>query len=133
METTGELALLLVRERYRIYTDHCGNEIPALREEFDSVMSTLEGRIRNIGMRLLATEAYRDMQREPVTEALLGTLSAELSAIQQDLQEQDPELVCAGTLQSYRDTSDALLEDFLKRTLAGVRVATQTLKSRRTP
>lgn len=130
METTGDISILIVRERYRIYTDHCARQFPGRKADFEEVMKSLQGRIRSIGTRLLETDAFRGMKQQPVAATLLGALSAELRDIQQELEEQDPSLVCPETLQSYRATTDALLEDFLKRTLAGVRVTANSLKGR---
>ena len=130
METTGDISILIVRERYRIYTTHCAEQIPASKLAFDEVMKSLQGRIRSIGMRLLDTDAFREMKQQPVPSSLVGALSTELRNIQQELEEQDASVVCPETLQSYRGTTDALLEDFLKRTLAGVRVTANSLKGR---
>jgi hypothetical protein len=130
METIGDISVLIVKERYRIYTDHCAYEMPALKTGFEEVMKSLKSRIRSIGMALLDTDAFRDMKQQQVSSTLLGALSAELRDIRLDLEDQDPTLVCPETLQSYRDTTDELLEDFLKRTLAGIRSTAKVLKDR---
>lgn len=133
MESTGEVSILVVRERYRIYTDHCARELPALKADFVEVMNSLQGRIRGIGMKLLDSAAFSDMKQQQVSSTLRGALSAELAAVRLELEDQDPEQVCAATLQSYRGTTDALLEDFLKRTLAGIRSTARTLKDSNAP
>jgi hypothetical protein len=133
MESTGEVSMVVVRERYRIYTDHCARELPALKSAFVEVMNSLQGRIRSIGLRLLESEAFSDMKQQQVSSTLRSALSAELAAVRLELEDQDPELVCAGTLQGYRGTTDALLEDFLKRTLAGIRSTARTLKDTNAP
>jgi len=130
MESTGDISVLLVRERYRIYTDHCAEEVPALKPAFEDVMSSLQNRIRRIGTRLLDSDAFKDMKRQAVSSTLLGALSGELATVRQEMEDLDAAAICPETLQSYRNTTDALLEDFLKRTLAGVRSTAQTLKAR---
>jgi len=130
METTGDISILIVRERYRLSTTHCAELFPASKPAFDEVMKSLQGRIRSIGMRLLDTDAFRAMKQQPVSSTLVGALSTELRNIQQELEDQDPSVVCPETLQSYRGTTDALLEDFLKRTLAGVRVTANSSKGK---
>jgi hypothetical protein len=130
METTGDISILIVRERYRISTTHCAELLPDSKPAFDAVIKSLSGRIRSIGMRLLDTDAFRDMKQQQVSSTLVGALSSELRNIQQELEDQDPSVACPQTLQNYRSTTDALLEDFLKRTLAGVRVTANSLKGR---
>jgi hypothetical protein len=129
MATTGDITVLIIRERYRIYADHCAGEVPALKAGFDEVMKSLQGRIRSIGMRLLDTDAYADMKQQEVSPTLVGALSAELADIRQELEDQDPDDVCPATLQSYRGVTDEQLQDFLQRTLAGVRITARTLKA----
>jgi hypothetical protein len=133
MDSTGDASILVVRERYRIYVEHCGKEVPALKAALDAEMKSLQGRIRAIGQRLLDSDAFSDMKQQQVSSTLLGALTAELANIRQQLEEQDPALVCPETLRSYRATTDELLQDFLRRTLAGIRSTTQTLKSRNAP
>lgn len=133
MESTGEISILIVRERYRIYTEHCARELPALKTDFVEVMNSLQGRIRRIGIKLLDSAAFSEMKQQQVSPTLRGALSAELAAVRFELEDQDPEQVCAATLQSYRGTTDALLEDFLKRTLAGIRSTARTLKDSNAP
>ncbi len=133
MDSTGDISILVVKERYRIYADHCALEMPALKAALAEAMKSLKMRIRSIGMRLLESDAFRDMKQQPVSSTMVGALSAELGNIRDELESRDPAQVCPETLQSYRDVTDALLEDFLKRTLAGVRSTATELKSRNTP
>lgn len=133
MESTGDVSILVVKERYRIYVEHCGNAVPILKAALDAEMKSLQGRIRAIGMRLLDSALFQDMKRQPVSPTLLGALSAELADIRQELEDQDPAQVCPETLRSYRATTDELLEDFLRRTLAGIRSTSRTLKSGNAP
>ena len=133
MESTGDISLVVVRERYRIHADHCGMEVPILKAAFDAQMQSLEARIRTIGMRLLDSDAFRDMKTQEVASTLVSALSAELRDIRLELEEQDPGDVCPEALRSYRATSDELLQDFLKRTLAGIRSTAQVLKSADAP
>lgn len=133
MESTGDISILIVRERYRIQADHCARELPVLSSIFAAEMKSLQARIRAIGMRLLDSDAFNDMKQQPVSSTLLGALSAELTNIREELEAEDPSRVCQEIRQNYRAVTDALLEDFLKRTLAGVRSTARELKSRNAP
>jgi hypothetical protein len=133
MDTTGDISVLIVRERYRIYVEHCGDKVPTLKPALDETMKSLQRRIRSIGTRLLDSDAFRDMKQQQVSPTLVGALSSELANIRQELEEQDPAQVCPETLRNYSATTDELLEDFLKRTMAGIRSTAQTLKSRSAP
>jgi hypothetical protein len=133
MESTGDVSLLVVRERYRIYVEHCGQELPILKAALDEEMKSLQKRIRAIGMRLLDSDAFNDMKRQQVAPTLRSALSAELADIRLELEQLDPAQVCPETLRSYGATTDEVLQDFLRRTLAGIRSTARMLKSGNAP
>jgi HAMP domain-containing protein len=131
MESAGDMTVFVVHERYRITAEHCQDEVPALKSGFEDVMKSLKGRIRSIGRMLLDSDAFREMQSKPMPSTLVGALASELENVRDEVQEMDAATTCPQTLQDYRELTDAGLQDFLSRTLAGIQSTMRSLESAR--
>lgn len=73
----GEIGIFAAYEKFRIYSEVCGEQVPESRAEFEAVMSAFGERMKKLGAEVLATDEFRVMRSQPVPASLAAAFERE--------------------------------------------------------
>ncbi len=76
-ESLGAIGAFAVYEKFRIYSEVCGEVAPESKAEFDAVMVAFGERMRRLGADVLATEEFGPMRSQAVPRSLVEAFQKE--------------------------------------------------------
>lgn len=127
----SEVATFATMLRYHIYADHCSDKLPQLKPEFDSVIETLDRRIRAISAGLLSSSRFGGARNVMVPVEIMDAIKHSFHDMQHNVESRDAASICPASLRSFGDVDDEALETSLTENLTAVQNMSQKFEHAR--